>query len=418
MFGFQTLSCLHEIPVVRSSTNKLQDVYVKAKETSVLIRLPCNVAETVADKSFKIVLTVVNPFVKLLSGPVRVIDDYAVQKIRQIESKYPVINTRTEDVVNTFNEKTEPVRNVMNSVKDTTTSTIQHGKETVSNVATATVNKASGVADSVFSFCETHVPGIQRRNSGKSTGLIGFASSTVSSLIDQVFQPVQSSLIWVRMLAVFFLLKSKQINDLVLNKLQQKRVLTAAPQRLLIFVGTFLEYFIGRIRPDDRTLAELKKSQQQNRASQPSYFVNRSNLKQDASIKTRQGGAFTNQETRTNGANTDYSNFNDTEELYARLANNDLRPSVYNDEYTNEPVDFVENGDIGQLHARLANNDLRQSVHNDEYITEPTDLVENGDIGQLHAQLKPTDIELLYARLPTDIIPDTNEHEQLNEDQQ
>jgi hypothetical protein len=384
MFGFQTLSCLHEIPVVRSSTNKLQDVYVKAKETSVLIRLPCNVAETVADKSFKIVLTIVNPFVKLLSGPVRVIDDYAAQKIRQIESKYPVINTRTEDVVNTFNEKTEPVRNVMNSVKDTTTSTIQHGKETVSNVATATVNKASGVADSVFSFCETHVPGIQRRNSGKSTGLIGFASSTVSSLIDQVFQPVQSSLIWVRMLAVFFLLKSKQINDLVLNKLQQKRVLTAAPQRLLIFVGTFLEYFIGRIRPDDRTLAELKKSQQQNRASQPSYFVNRSNLKQDASIKTRQGGVFTNQETRTNGANTDYSNFNDTEELYARLANNDLRQSVYNDEYTSEPVDFVENGDIGQLHA----------------------------------QLKPTDIELLYSRLPSDIIPDTDEQVQLNEDQQ
>ncbi len=123
-------------------------MYVKAKETSVLIRLPCNVAETVADKSFKIVLTIVNPFVKLLSGPgrekkmisliniyfdnlVRVIDDYAAQKIRQIESKYPVINTRTEDVVNTFNEKTEPVRNVMNSVKDTTTSTIQHGKETV-----------------------------------------------------------------------------------------------------------------------------------------------------------------------------------------------------------------------------------------------------------------------------------------------
>lgn len=61
----------------------------------------------------------------------RKIDDYAVQKIRQIESKYPVINTPTEDVVNTFNEKTEPVRNVMNSVKDTTASTIQHGKETV-----------------------------------------------------------------------------------------------------------------------------------------------------------------------------------------------------------------------------------------------------------------------------------------------
>jgi hypothetical protein len=62
---------------------------------------------------------------------VRVIDDYAAQKLRQIESKYPAINTPTEEVVNTFNEKTEPVRNVMNSMKDTTSSTIQHGKDTV-----------------------------------------------------------------------------------------------------------------------------------------------------------------------------------------------------------------------------------------------------------------------------------------------
>lgn len=64
---------------------------------------------------------------------VRCIDNYAAQKIRQMESKYPVINTPTEDVVNTLNEKAEPVRNVMNSVKDTTTSTIQHGKETVNH---------------------------------------------------------------------------------------------------------------------------------------------------------------------------------------------------------------------------------------------------------------------------------------------
>jgi len=70
----------------------------------------------------------------ILINLVRVIDDYAAQKIRQIESKYPVINTPTEDVVNTFNEKTEPVRNVMNTVKDTTTSTIQHGKETVRKI--------------------------------------------------------------------------------------------------------------------------------------------------------------------------------------------------------------------------------------------------------------------------------------------
>ena len=129
---------------------------------------------------------------------------------------------------------------------------------------------------------------MQRRNSGKPTGLSGFAFSTIFSLLAYGIQSVQSSLLWFRMLVVFFLLKSKQINDLVLNKVQRKSYLSVLPQRLLIFIGTFLEYFIGRIRPDDRTLAELKRSQQQQQQQQqsrynqqprsnqqPQYFANR-----------------------------------------------------------------------------------------------------------------------------------------------
>jgi hypothetical protein len=78
------------------------------------------------------------------------------------------------------------------------------------------------------------------------------------------------------MLVVFLLLKTKQINDVVLNKIQQTPFLTVLPQRLLIIAGTFLDYFIGRIRPDDRTLADLKKPQQQPRLNKPQqYFVNR-----------------------------------------------------------------------------------------------------------------------------------------------
>ena len=86
MFGFQTLACLHDIPgnkfqslfslfftfhilVVRSSSDKLQDVYAKAKGKSFLIRLPCKIAETIADKSLQIAVTVANPLVKPLSGP-------------------------------------------------------------------------------------------------------------------------------------------------------------------------------------------------------------------------------------------------------------------------------------------------------------------------------------------------------------
>ncbi|CAF4243414.1 unnamed protein product, partial [Rotaria sordida] len=107
-------------------------MYAKAKDTNVLIRLPCNLVETVADKSIKIAFTVANPLVKPLYGL---------------------------EVMNTFNEKTESIRHVMNSVKDTTTSTIQRDKETVFHVATITVHKTSDVAGSVFSFGETHVPG-------------------------------------------------------------------------------------------------------------------------------------------------------------------------------------------------------------------------------------------------------------------
>lgn len=61
----------------------------------------------------------------------RAIDEFAVEKLRQIEAKYPLINTPADKVMNSLNEKTEPVRHVINTVKDTTTSTIQHGKEKV-----------------------------------------------------------------------------------------------------------------------------------------------------------------------------------------------------------------------------------------------------------------------------------------------
>ncbi|CAF4089940.1 unnamed protein product, partial [Rotaria sordida] len=196
---------------IRSSTNKLHEMYAKAKDTSVLIRLPCHLAETITDKSLKIAFTVAHPIRKPLSELVHVIDDYAAEKLRQIESKYPAINTPTEEFTNTFTEKIESVRHVMNSVKDTTTSTIQHGKETIFHVATATVHKAPDVADSVFSFCETYVPGIQHLNAGKTTELREHACSTVSSLFNYAFHSAESSLIWSRMLTVYsFYLKQNK----------------------------------------------------------------------------------------------------------------------------------------------------------------------------------------------------------------
>jgi hypothetical protein len=363
MFGFQTLACLHDIPVIRSSTSKLQDVYTKAKDTSALIRLPCNLAELLADKSMKIALTVANPLVKPLRGSVRVIDNFAVQKIRQIEAKYPAINTPTEEVVNTFNEKTEPVRNAMNSVKDSTTSTIQHGKETVSNVASATVNKATDVADTVYTFCERHVPGktvpVQRHDFGRRTTLLwSRLKSTVGSLSDNTFQWIQLPVVWFQMSVVSFLLKVKQTNDGVLNKIQQKPFLSVLPQRLLISTGAFLEYIMESIRPDDRTVTESNKTKQQSRQKQAQQFVSRQTLKPNAFVTTRQGIVVTQEDTvvSRNGVN-ECSN----------------KEQIYGD-------------------------------HN--------------DIEKLHDQLNPTDVELLYSRLNFDLTSNVNSTEPLTADQQ
>ncbi|CAF2788529.1 unnamed protein product [Rotaria sp. Silwood2] len=401
MFSFQTLSCLHDIPVVRSSTNKLQDVYTKAKDTSALIRVPCCLAETVAGKVLKIALTVANPVVKPLCGPVHAIDNYAAQTIRQIESKYPVINTPTENVVDTFNVKTKPVLNVVNSVRDTTTSTIQHGKETVSNVATATVNKASGVVDSVFSFCETHAPRMQCCNAGKTNQLNEYICSTAGSLFNHVFQMVQPPLLWFRMLVASCLLKTKQTNDVLLTKMQQKRFLLVLPQRLLILVGSFLENVTRLIMPNDATMAEQAKpwqqTQQQNRFSSLSqYFFNRQNLKPNLSATGSKKVVINQRETSANRA---------------RNFNNISKPQP----------DYSNMADVEELHARLASNDLRESTYdmgNDMSTTEPVYCAPNDELTQLHDGFKPTDVKLLFSGLSPDGLPKIDDQEPLTEDQQ
>ena len=77
------------------------------------------------------------------------------------------------------------------------------------------------------------------------------------------------------MLLVFFLLKSKQINDLLLSKMQRIPIVMVLPQRFLIFIGSLLDFFIPLIRPDDRTLSQLRKAKQQPRYNpQGQYFNN------------------------------------------------------------------------------------------------------------------------------------------------
>ncbi|CAF3947236.1 unnamed protein product [Rotaria magnacalcarata] len=361
MLGFQTLSCLQEIPgkkffillrinlyhfiyvVVRSSTTKLQDVYSTAKDTSSFIRLPCSFAETVAYRALKVAVMIANPLVKPLSGP---------------------------DVMNTFNAKTKPVVNVMNSVKDTTTSTIQHGKDTVSNVATATANKASGVADSVFSFYAAHVPKIQRPDTNKIAAATNQILSRIGSLCSSVSESFQPSVVWFRLWIVQVLVKTKETNDILLNKIEQKPFLNNLPQRLLIAADTFLENIIGQIKLNESTSTEWK----QPRLNSKPQSANRQYTKPNLFATIRKYVAINEQERNVIRPDefSHASSMSDTEGLRARSASNDCLKSndkVEDDEFIMESVDHVLSGDSELYDAQLS-ADVLPNLDNQETLTD------------------------------------------------
>jgi hypothetical protein len=71
----------------------------------------------------------------------------------------------------------------------------------------------------------------------------------------------------------------------------------------------------------------------------------------------------------------------------------------------------------------VTRNGITKSQVNKEelYPRLPVDNIErtyDNDIDKLHAQVHPTDVELLYSRLPSDIISTTDNQEPLTEDQQ
>jgi hypothetical protein len=117
---------------------------------------------------------------------------------------------------------------------------------------------------------------VQRHDFGRRTTLLwSRLKSTVDSVRDNAFQWVQLPVVWFQMSIVSFLLKIKQTNDGVLNKIQQKPFLSVLPQRLLISTGAFLEYIIESIRPDNHKVTESNKTKQQSRQKQPQQFVSR-----------------------------------------------------------------------------------------------------------------------------------------------
>jgi hypothetical protein len=64
--------------------------------------------------------------------------------------------------------------------------------------------------------------------------------------------------VWLRLWIVQVLVKTKETNDILLNKIPQKTFLNNLPQRLLIAADTFLENIIGQIKLNESISAEWK----------------------------------------------------------------------------------------------------------------------------------------------------------------
>lgn len=120
-----------------------------------------------------------------------------------------------------------------------------------------------------FFFClileTTHV---QRNDFGRRTTFLWERIKSAFAF------PILYVLTWFRLLIVSFLLKIKQINDAILNRISQKSFLTFLPQRFLIYTGVVLEYVTGRLRPTEDGQIHTKRSTT-SRTVQQKQFVSR-----------------------------------------------------------------------------------------------------------------------------------------------
>ena len=95
---------------------------------------------------------------------------------------------------------------------------------------------------------------VPRQDFGQRTTLLWERiKSTISSQTDFLYRSIVFLLTWYRMFIVSFLLKIKQTNDFVLNKIQRKPFVFIFPQRFFIRMGIILEYFVERLRSENST---------------------------------------------------------------------------------------------------------------------------------------------------------------------
>ncbi|CAF2160452.1 unnamed protein product [Rotaria magnacalcarata] len=380
MFNFQTLSCLGGIPVIQSSTRAIYGVYTDAKNKSLFIRFPCNLVETIANKSSKIVSNFANSLVEPLRRPVYAIDDFTAEKIRQIESKYTVMKTRSEEVMVALSKKAEHAHHVLNCAKQTTTSTIQHGKQMVAIVASVTVNKVTNVADTVYTFCENHVPGktthIPRDDFCRRTTLLwNRLTSSLDLKIDYVVQSIFFFLKCYQNLIVSLLLKTKLKHDNFINNIKQRAVLFILFKRLFIFTGAILDYVIEHIETHDKRETK-EQSQLIQQRQQQKQFVCRQTLKPNEFLFPRQTVGISKQDSVTNRSKSE-------------------EPEVNVEEKINPTLNF---------------NNIHQPK------SPSIEFGPNDDTDKLHDRLEPIDIEFLFSKLPFDNISCREDQESSTDD--
>lgn len=140
--GMKTIDKIADIPVVNSCLNNVTGYYDQIKETNLLLRTSCNLAEL----SFKTMKFASTPITHLCKKPIESVDHYLSDKVEMIENTYPVIKQPTDQI-------TSAAFSQAKDIYDKTNTMITKPKETLYNFKDLTVSTAATCGGKVLETC-------------------------------------------------------------------------------------------------------------------------------------------------------------------------------------------------------------------------------------------------------------------------
>lgn len=140
--GIKTIDKIADIPVVNTALSNVTDYYGHIKDSNILLRTSCNLAEL----SFKTIRFASIPITSLCYKPIESVDTYLCDKVNTIENTYPSIKQPTDKI-------TSAAYSQVKGIYDKTNTMVTHPKETLYNLKDLTVSTATSCGSKVIETC-------------------------------------------------------------------------------------------------------------------------------------------------------------------------------------------------------------------------------------------------------------------------